>query len=50
MHFEAEMIVPENGVDHLGQETKASITFLRYVLTLEYKTEVVLFHVLRWVP
>ena len=40
MHFEAEMIVPENGVDDLGQETKASITFLRYILTLEYKTEI----------
>ena len=39
MHFEAEMIVPETGVDDLGQEAKASITFLHYVLTLEYKSE-----------
>ena len=39
MSFEAEMIVPEEGVDDLGQEAKASITFLRYSLTLAYRSE-----------
>jgi len=34
MSFEAEMIVPRTGVDDLGQEAKASITFLRYSLTI----------------
>src|SRR5262245_15087127 len=34
MAFEAEMIVPERGVDDLGQPAKASITFLRYRLKL----------------
>ncbi|MEH2043881.1 AAA family ATPase [Nostoc sp.] len=37
MSFEAEMIVPEEGVDDLGQQAKASITFLRYSLTLAYR-------------
>lgn len=39
MHFAAEMIIPETGVDDLGQDAKASITFLRYELDLEYKLE-----------
>lgn len=39
MSFEAEMIVPAEGVDDLGQEAKASITFLRYSLTLAYRTD-----------
>ncbi len=34
MTFEVEMIVPPNGVDDLGQEARAAITFLRYELTL----------------
>ncbi len=34
MTFEAEMIVPALGADDLGQEAKASITFLRYLLEL----------------
>ncbi|MEH2249804.1 AAA family ATPase [Nostoc sp.] len=37
--FEAEMIVPEEGVDDLGQQAKASITFLRYSLTLAYRSD-----------
>ena len=37
MSFVAEMIVPEEGVDDLGQEAKASITFLKYSLTLAYR-------------
>lgn len=28
------MLIPDSGVDDLGQEAKAAITFLRYVLTL----------------
>lgn len=32
--FDVEMLVPRTGVDDLGQEAKASITFLRYVLTI----------------
>src|SRR5262245_29948067 len=34
MSFEAEMLISPTGVDDLGQEAKASITFLRYGLTL----------------
>lgn len=34
--FEAEMIVPSHGADDLGQEVKASISFLRYRVTLAY--------------
>ena len=34
MSFEAEIIVPAEGEDHLGQPAKASCTFLRYRLEL----------------
>ena len=37
MKFVAEMIVPGNATDDLGQEAKASITFLRYTLELAYR-------------
>ncbi len=37
MSFEAEMIVPREGQDDLGQKAKASITFLRYSLSLAYR-------------
>lgn len=37
MSFEAEMVVPREGVDDLGQEAKASITFLRYSVKLAYR-------------
>lgn len=36
MSFEAEMIVPSEGVDDLGQPAIAGITFLRYSLTLKF--------------
>jgi hypothetical protein len=39
MSFEAEMIVAREGVDDLGQQAKASITFLRYSVTLAYQTD-----------
>jgi predicted ATPase len=39
MTFEAEMIVPERGVDDLGQEAKAKITYLRYLLTIGFRTD-----------
>ncbi|MFY0529196.1 AAA family ATPase [Archangium gephyra] len=39
MSFEVEMLVPRRGVDDLGQEAKASITFLRYELELEYRED-----------
>jgi len=39
MSFEAEMIVPYEGVDDLGQKATASITFLRYSLTLAYRAD-----------
>lgn len=39
MSFEAEMIVPYIGEDDLGQQTEASITFLRYSLNLAYKAD-----------
>jgi predicted ATPase len=34
MTLEAEMLIPDSGVDDLGQEAKAAITFLKYILTL----------------
>ena len=37
MSFSAEMIVPQRAIDDLGQEARASITFLRYTLELAYK-------------
>ena len=39
MFFEAEMIVPSEGEDDLGQKAKASITFLRYSLSIAYKPD-----------
>lgn len=39
MSFEAEMIVPDEGVDDLGQKAKASITFLRYSVKLAYQAD-----------
>jgi predicted ATPase len=32
--FDAEMLIPYSGVDDLGQEARAAITFVRYGLTL----------------
>ncbi|MBI4220409.1 MAG: AAA family ATPase [Chloroflexi bacterium] len=37
--FECEMIVPPDAIDDLGQQAKASITFLRYKLTLGYRRD-----------
>jgi predicted ATPase len=34
MTLEAEMLIPASGVDDLGQEAKAAITFLKYLLKL----------------
>ena len=39
MTFEAEMIVPGEGTDDLGQKAKAAITFLRYSLSLAYRRD-----------
>ncbi len=39
MSFEAEMIIPYNGVDDLGQEAKATTTFVRYSIELGYRDE-----------
>lgn len=39
MSFEAEMIIPAEGVDELGQRAKASSTLLRYSLALIYLEE-----------
>ena len=39
MTLEAEMIVPQHGTDDLGQEAEASITSLRYAITLGYRAE-----------
>lgn len=39
MTFEAEMIVPQHGIDDLGQEAHASITSLRYAITIGYRSE-----------
>ncbi len=37
MSFEAEMLVSPEGTDDLGQQAKATITFLRYSLVLGYR-------------
>jgi predicted ATPase len=37
--FEAEMIVPKEATDDLGQLAKAGITFLRYKLVLAYRSD-----------
>ena len=37
--FAAEMIVPDEGVDDLGQTAKATFTFLRYSLELVYRVD-----------
>lgn len=39
MSFEAEMIVPHGGWDDLGQRAKATITFLRYSVTIAYRED-----------
>jgi predicted ATPase len=39
MSFEAEMIVPLEGEDDLGQIARATSTFLRYKLELGYRTD-----------
>ncbi len=39
MSFEAEMIIPEEGVDDLGQQAKATITLLRYRIVLAYRVD-----------
>lgn len=39
MSFEAEMIVPLEAQDDRGQQAEASITFLRYSLTLAYRED-----------
>lgn len=39
MSFEAEMIIPQAGVDDLGQEAKAAATFLQYSLKLAYRKD-----------
>lgn len=39
MHFEAEMVIPQNGVDDYGQQAEASATFLRYTLKLAYRRD-----------
>jgi predicted ATPase len=38
MSFEAEMIIPYEGWDDLGQKATATITFLRYSVTIAYRT------------
>ena len=37
--FVAEMLIPAEGVDELGQNARASITFLQYTLVLGYETD-----------
>jgi predicted ATPase len=39
MIFEAEMIIPQSGIDDLGQVAKATSSFLRYRLELGYRSE-----------
>ena len=37
MSFEAEMIIPSDGIDDLGQVVRSTITFLRYGLVLAHR-------------
>ncbi len=37
MSFQAEMIVPQEGWDDLGQKAEATITFLQYSVTIAYR-------------
>jgi predicted ATPase len=39
MSFEAEMIIPAEGADDLGQIAEATITFLRYSVILSYRKD-----------
>jgi predicted ATPase len=39
MSFEAEMIIPAEGIDDLGQPVYADATYLRYVLLLSYRRQ-----------
>jgi predicted ATPase len=39
MEFVADMIIPQHAIDDLGQEAKATFTFLRYTLKLSYRSE-----------
>lgn len=39
MSFEAEMIIPSEGIDDLGQKARAGITFLRYTVALAYRVD-----------
>jgi predicted ATPase len=39
MAFEAEMIIPGEGIDDLGQRAEAAITFLRYKLEIGYQAD-----------
>lgn len=37
--FEAEIIIPREGIDDLGQTAEATITFVTYTLKLAYRTD-----------
>ena len=39
MSLEAEMIIPEEGTDDLGQQAKATVTLLRYRVVLAYRVD-----------
>ena len=39
MSFEVEMIIPQEGVDDLGQQAKATTTLLRYRVVLAYRVD-----------
>ena len=39
MSFEAEMIIPQKGIDDLGQQAEATTTFLRYRIVLAYRED-----------
>ncbi len=39
MNFEVEIIIPEAGVDDLGQAAQASSTFVKYGVSLRYKED-----------
>lgn len=39
MSFDAEMIIPESGADDLGQQAKASSTFVKYSVGLRYQNQ-----------
>ncbi len=40
IYFEVDLLIPENGIDHLGQEAKATTTAVRYILEIKLSRDI----------